>query len=125
MIARYPDKIQQYARTLRMNQTHAELLIWKALRNRRFSGFKFKRQVPMGSFIVDFYCHQKKLIIELDGGQHNIGNAPQYDLKRSIFLSSQGLKVIRFWNNDVLKQKESVFQQIWNFLHGKPSPDFG
>ena len=79
----------------------------------------------MGSFMVDFYCHQKKLIIELDGGQHNIGNAPQYDLKRSIFLSSQGLKVIRFWNNDVLKQKESVFQQIWNFLHGKPSPDFG
>ena len=125
MVARYLNQIQQYARALRKNQTHTELLVWKALRDRRFSGFKFRRQVPIGPFIVDFYCHREKLVIELDGGQHNIGNALQYDLNRSGFLNSQGLRVLRFWNNDVLKQKEAVFQQIWNFLHGEPSPDFG
>ena len=124
MVARYPEKIQQYARTLRRNQTRAELWIWQALRDRRFSGFKLRRQVPIGPYIVDFYCHQKKLVIELDGGQHNIGNAIQYDLRRSHFLQLQGLQVIRFWNNDVLKQKDAILQRIWDLLMTlEPSPD--
>ena len=90
------------------------------------SGFKLRRQVPIGPYIVDFYCHQKKLVIELDGGQHNIGNAIQYDLRRSHFLQLQGLQVIRFWNNDVLKQKDAILQRIWDLLMTlEPSPDFG
>lgn len=116
MVARYPEKIQQHARTLRKNQTYAELWIWRALRDRRFSGFKFRRQVPIGPYIVDFYCHQNKLVIELDGGQHNTENAILYDSRRSQFLSLQGLQVIRFWNSDVLKQKDAVLQKIWNLL---------
>lgn len=117
MVARYPEKIQQYARTLRSNQTPAEAWLWRMLRAHRFSGFKFRRQVPIGPFIVDFYCHQERLVIELDGGQHNLLEAQSYDKQRSEFLRQRGFSVIRFWNKDALCQKEAVLQQIWNFLH--------
>ena len=117
MVARYPEKIQQYARALRSNQTPAETWLWRTLRAHRFSGFKFRRQVPIGPFIVDFYCHQKRLVIELDGGQHNLIEAKSYDRQRSEFLDQQGLNVIRFWNNDALHHKEAVLQQIWDVLH--------
>ena len=117
LAARYPEKIQQYARVLRGNQTPAETWLWIMLRAHRFSGFKFRRQVPIGPFIVDFYCHQERLVIELDGGQHNLLEAQSYDRRRSQFLNQKGLSVIRFWNNDALRQKEAVLGQIWDFLH--------
>lgn len=125
LAARYPEKLQEYARALRSNQTQAEAWLWKMLRAHRFSGFKFRRQVPIGPFIVDFYCHQRRLVLELDGGQHNQSDALDYDRKRSDFLRLNGLHVVRFWNNDVLQQKESVLQKIWSLLNREPSPDFG
>ncbi len=108
--------VQAHARALRQNQTLAENWLWKMVRAHRFSGFKFRRQVPIGPYIVDFYCHQKRLVIELDGGQHNLTNSREYDRQRTTFLCQNGMRVIRFWNNDVLKQKEAVLQQIWNAL---------
>ena len=80
------EKTRTYARALRQNQTAAELWLWKMVRAHRFAGFKFRRQVPIGPFIVDFYCHQKRLVIELDGGQHNLSDALDYDAWRSDFL---------------------------------------
>ncbi len=113
------------ARELRKNQTLAEAWIWKNIRAHRLGGFQFKRQVPIGSYIVDFYCHQKRLVIELDGGQHNTAEAVQYDTRRTQYLNAKGLKVLRFWNNEVFQQKEVVLRQIWNSLMSGPPPDFG
>ena len=112
----YSEKTRTHARALRQNQTPAENWLWKMVRAHRFSGFKFQRQVPVGPFIVDFYCHQKRLVIELDGGQHNLPEALKYDSLRSDFLRQQGLCILRFWNNEVLQQKEAVLQKIWNLL---------
>ncbi|MES2504131.1 MAG: endonuclease domain-containing protein [Myxococcota bacterium] len=117
------QSLRPYARELRQSQTSAELWLWKMVRAHRFAGFKFRRQVPIGPFIVDFYCAAKRLVIELDGGQHNAEPALIYDLRRTAFLKSKGLVVLRFWNNEVLGQRESVLQKIWEVLHEKsPSP---
>jgi very-short-patch-repair endonuclease len=108
------NKLTTHAKSLRKNMTDAEDLIWYQLRARRFQQFKFKRQVPMGSYIVDFVCHHKKLIVELDGGQHM--EAVVYDERRSRFLESKGYKVIRFWNNQVFLETEAVMGEIMREL---------
>lgn len=105
--------LRQHARDLRKNSTDAEKHLWYNLRANRL-GFKFKRQVPMGTYIVDFVCLEKRLIIELDGGQHLDRQA--YDLKRTDWLQSQGFKVMRFWNHDVLQQTTSVLEVILQVL---------
>ncbi|MDR3443244.1 MAG: endonuclease domain-containing protein [Legionella sp.] len=105
--------LRQHARNLRKNSTDAEKHLWYNLRANRL-GFKFKRQVPMGTYIVDFVCLEKRLIIELDGGQHLDNQA--YDLKRTDWLQLQGFKVIRFWNHDVLQQTTSVLEVILQAL---------
>jgi adenine-specific DNA-methyltransferase len=94
--------------------TGAEDLIWYQLRGRRLQNLKFKRQVPMGDYIVDFVCQHKKLIVELDGGQH--AEALPYDERRSRFLESQGYKVIRFSNNQVFLETEAVLEVIMKEL---------
>jgi len=109
------EKLTTYARSLRKNMTDAEDLIWYHLRGRRLQGFKFKRQVPIGEYIVDFVCHHKKLIIELDGGQH--AEALAYDEKRTCFLESKGYKVIRFWNNEVFRETEAMLEVIMTELN--------
>jgi very-short-patch-repair endonuclease len=109
----HKSKIQQYARELRKNSTDAEKHLWYNLRANRM-GYKFKRQVPMGSFIVDFACISKRLIIELDGGQHQDNHA--YDAYRTKELNKRGFKVLRFWNNEVLQHTESVMKIIFNAL---------
>jgi very-short-patch-repair endonuclease len=115
------------AKTLRQQQTDAELRLWYRLRAHRFMGLKFKRQMPMGRYIVDFVCHECKLIIELDGGQHqeNVG----YDQARDAWLRGQGYVVLRFWNHDVLQQMESVLEAIrlavLDALSPGPSPASG
>jgi very-short-patch-repair endonuclease len=92
------------ARTLRQNQTEAEKKLWSVLRRRALDGHYFRRQRPIGPYFVDFVCAKKKLIIELDGGQHAIQVAA--DARRTAFLEKQGYRVLRFWNNDVLTNLE-------------------
>jgi len=98
------------ARNLRKNQTDAERLLWQKLRNRQLCGQKFRRQFPIDPFIVDFVCLELKLIVELDGSQH--AEQIEYDQNRTEQLQQRGFKVIRFWNNDVLKNSTSVLEAI-------------
>ena len=98
------------ARSLRKNQTDVEQLLWKQLRNRNLSNYKFRRQFPIEPYIADFACLELKLIIELDGGQH--ANRINYDDQRSLFLEQRGFKVIRFWNNDVIDNTVGVLETI-------------
>jgi len=114
-----PHDLLEFARSLRKKQTDAETRLWHLLQDRRLAGKKFRRQHPIPPYVVDFYCHEKKLVIEVDGGQH--AEDRRRDQKRTEFLESKGLRVIRFWNNDVLQETEAVLQVIWNALQ-KPSP---
>ena len=101
-------------RALRSQMTDAEKLLWQHLRGRRFQGFKFRRQRPLGPYILDFVCLEARLVIELDGGQH--AEAQAYDQRRTMLIEQQGLQVIRFWNHDVLNQTPAVLEQIWQTL---------
>ena len=95
-----------FAKQLRSNATEAEKLLWKHLRAKRFEGFKFKRQKPIGRYIVDFVCLEKRLVIEVDGGQHMDDETK--DTSRTEWIEQQGYRVMRFWNNDVLSNIEGV-----------------
>jgi very-short-patch-repair endonuclease len=103
----------QKARQLRQSSTDAERRLWAALRNRRLIRHNFRRQHPIGDFIVDFACTEHRLAIELDGGQH-AGNP--VDVCRTAWLQNQGWKVIRFWNNDVLSNTAGVIETILRAL---------
>jgi very-short-patch-repair endonuclease len=107
-------KLIQRSRELRKTQTPAEAKLWSILRNRGLNGYKFKRQTTIGSFIVDFSCSDAKLVIELDGGQHL--EQEEYDMQRTSFLESQGYRVLRFWNNDVINNIEAVIISIQQVL---------
>jgi very-short-patch-repair endonuclease len=109
--------LQQRAKHLRKTSTDAENYLWHHIRGRRLGKYKFKRQRPIGNYIVDFICLWKKLIIELDGGQH--ADMLDYDQKRTAFLEEKGYRVIRFWNTDVLIGIESVLDVIWNELSNR------
>ena len=104
------------ARKLRNNLTEAEKHLWYFLRLKNF-GVKFRRQAVIGKYIVDFVCYEKKLIIEVDGGQHADS---EKDQERDHWLKGQGFEILRFWNNEVLGNREGVLQRIINFL-GTPS----
>jgi adenine-specific DNA methylase len=117
-----PDELLQACRSLRHNTTDAEKLMWKLLRDRRLKGAKFRRQHLMGRFILDFYCHEAKLAIELDGGGHAEDQQKQYDEQRTKALEGDGIKVLRFWNHDVLNKTESVIDVIWNALTNSLTP---
>jgi len=97
-------------KSLRSNQTEAERRLWYHLRAHRFMDLKFKRQKPIGHYIVDFICMEQHLIIELDGGHH--ADQTDYDQQRDAWLRSQGYTVLRFWNNEVLQQTEAVLERI-------------
>jgi len=103
-------KTFRHAKELRRNTTDAEAKLWFRLRAHRVSGVHFRRQHAIGNFIVDFCAPRRKLIIEVDGGQHL--DQQEYDQERSAFLSSKGYRILRFWNHDVLKNIESVMQEI-------------
>lgn len=105
--------LKPLARDLRKNQTIAEAILWKHLRNRRVLGLKFKRQVPIGKYIVDFVCVEKKLVIELDGGHHNEELHKTNDDERTEMLKHYGYHVIRFWNKDVINNFENVMEEIY------------
>ena len=100
--------------------------MWGRLRGRRFTGYKFRRQMPLGRYIVDFACLDRRLIIELDGGQHT--EQVQYDAARTAWLHEQGFEVLRFWNHEVFEDWEAVEEVIWRRLQSEepltpgPSP---
>ncbi|WP_137818303.1 endonuclease domain-containing protein [Pseudomonas sp. 2FG] len=111
----------EYAKDLRKDMTDAELCLWYQLRAHRFMGLKFKRQKPLGSYIVDFVCMEFRLIIELDGGQH--ATQADYDRRRDRWLEGQGFTVLRFWNHEVLQQTDAVLERIRMWVEQKrPSP---
>jgi len=107
---------RDFARQLRKNMTDAECRLWSALQWKQLQGFKFRRQAAIGDFVVDFVCFSQKLVIELDGGQHNEESAKEYDQRRRIWLESQGFRVRRFWNHHVLEDLDAVVDVIWKTL---------
>ena len=106
-----PQPISQ-ARDLRQKETESEQILWSWLRNNQLNGAKFRRQQPLGNYVVDFVCFDKKLIIEIDGGQHNDDQIIEQDKERTRWLQSEGFRVIRFWNNDVLGNIDGVIMNI-------------
>jgi very-short-patch-repair endonuclease len=110
----------RFARRLRREPTDAERKIWARPRDRRFCGYKFRRQVPIGPYIADFACLPHKVIIELDGGQHVQQEA--YDERRDAWLRAQGFRVLRFWDDVALKETDVLLEVVWNILQGSPLP---
>ena len=108
---------RHFARSLRRHQTDAEALVWFHLRSRRFMNLRFRRQHPIGPYFADFACVDIKLIVELDGGQHNTEAGRHRDSARSDFLAAQGFVVLRFWDNDVLRTPMSVLGAIAHAVH--------
>ena len=102
------------ARRLRNHPTEVETKLWRHLRLRQIGGYKFRRQQPLGSYIVDFVCLEKKVIVELDGGQH--AEQISKDVQRTAWLESQGFHVLRFWNHQVLEGMEAVKAVIYQTL---------
>jgi len=110
----------RYARSLRKNPTNAERLLWQHLRRRRLAGFRFRRQHSIGPYICDFACLEAAIVVELDGSQHVEQSG--YDERRDAFLRSQGFRVLRFWNNDVLVQINVILETIFEALR-RPDMD--
>lgn len=102
------------ARTLRKNLTETETFVWKRLRYRQIGGFKFRRQHPLGPFIVDFVCLERKLVLELDGGQH--AERVEADAFRTRWLEQQGYRVVRFWNHQPFQEWDAIEQELWRLL---------
>src|SRR5262249_48604198 len=120
-------KIVRIARNLRRNDTWAEKLLWRWLRNRRFSAYKFRRQHPFGPYILDFFCEEARLNIELDGFQHGFPIAGKIDCKRDNWLEQHGIKVLRFWNSRLRREAQSIRDAIWRNLQERaphPLPDY-
>lgn len=116
----------QRARGLRQSQTEAEKRLWSRLRNRQLEGFKFRRQIPLGPYIADFACPDRKLIVELDGGQHATQMAT--DEQRTQALEREGYRVMRFWNDQLLLETDAVLEVIRLALltpHPNPHPSKG
>jgi very-short-patch-repair endonuclease len=107
------------ARELRKNLTDAERLLWHHLRLRQINGDRFRRQRPVGPYILDFVCLEKKLVIEVDGGQHS--EEKDYDMRRDEWLQNRGFKVLRFWNHEVLTEIDAVKEVIWKTMVETPS----
>jgi very-short-patch-repair endonuclease len=114
-----PLPMKQRSRALRKNQTDAEKAIWRLLCHRQMHGLKFRRQHVINNCILDFYCYAAKLAVELDGGQHSELAQLAYDAERSSMLVEQGVRVLRFSNNEVLTNPQSVLQAIAEALFAR------
>lgn len=105
--------------------TSQERKLWSIIRDRQFLGYRFRRQFPIGYYIVDFVCREKKIIIEIDGGQHNEKQNIEYDKIRTEYLTSEGYRVIRFWNNDIDNNIDGVYKklkEVFEITPSQPSP---
>ena len=105
-----------HAKVLRHAGTESEKILWSLLRNRQLKGKKFRRQHAFADYTLDFYCHECKLAIELDGSIHTIKENQEYDIARTNLLNEYGIKVIRFWNNEVLQDVDKVVERISSYL---------
>ena len=105
-------KLYQYGRELRQELTQAEKILWAELRNRKLNGLKFRRQHPIDKFVLDFYCHERKLAIELDGSIHDVKLNKEYDEARTAMLGGLGIYTLRFRNDEVINNIESVLRKI-------------
>ncbi len=110
------DEKYTKAKNLRKNSTIQEQKLWSLIRNKQLKGLKFTRQYPIGNYIVDFACRKEKIIIELDGGQHNEEENIKYDIKRTKYLEGLGYRVIRFWNTDIDNNIEGVYERLIDFI---------
>src|SRR5262245_60685914 len=110
------------ARSLRANSTEAERIVWSALRAHRLNGASFRRQTPIGPYVVDFICHAAGLVIEIDGGQHFESKQEQRDARRDAYLASKGFRVLRFNNHDVMINREGVLETIAAAIERAPPP---
>lgn len=108
--------MQDRSRQLRKDQTDAERRLWVTLRGRRFRGLKFRRQVEIGGYIVDFCCFERRLVVEVDGGQHDVQRI--CDAYRTKYLEDQGFRVFRFWNGEVMNQLEVVLSVLDGAVRG-------
>ncbi len=111
--------LRKRAKDMRSHMTDAEMKLWQALRAKRFEGYKFKRQVPIGNYIVDFACLSHRLVIEVDGSQHDDND---YDRRRDAWLQAQGFTVQRFWNIDILQAMDGTLIRILDTLRNSPLP---
>nr|WP_256469317.1 DUF559 domain-containing protein [Bradyrhizobium sp. 141] len=111
-----PKPLRQFAKNMRHEPTDAEGAMWRLLRDRRLSTFKFRRQVPFKNYILDFVCFEKRLVIEIDGSQHADS---QRDVARDAALSAEGFAIARYWNNEVLQQPTSVLEDVLAKLAGR------
>ena len=107
---RMTSRLTNLAKTLRKRSTDAELILWQRIKARRLEGIKFRRQQPIEDFIVDFLSFEKRIIIELDGGQHVEDR--QKDRERDKLLTKAGFKVLRFWNNEIFENLDGVLERI-------------
>ena len=114
---KYTKFAQQKSIELRKNMTDAEQKLWSHIRKKQLNGYKFRRQQPIGPFVVDFVCLPKKLILEIDGGQHNSEECIKTDNQRTIYLASKGFTILRFWNNEIFDNIQGVLEQIINTLN--------
>ena len=115
------------ARALRKKPTWAEKLMWSWLRDRRFSAYKFRRGHPVGEYFLDFYCMEASLSIELDGGHHGFPEQQAHDAARTKFLTSMGIKELRFWNSRLRRDRQAIRDTIFNELQARtphPLPDY-
>jgi very-short-patch-repair endonuclease len=113
----------RFARQLRKKETWAEQVVWRRLRSRRFSGYKFRRQHPEGIYYLDFYCEEASLAVELDGSGHGQPDQQQHDAERTAFLTSRGIKVLRFWNSSLRRNSQSIRDTIFRELQARcPHP---
>ena len=115
-------KLRSRARSLRRNSTDAERVIWNELRAHRMNGASFRRQTPIGPYVVDFVCYAANLVVELDGGQHFESEHMMRDARRDAFLMSKGFRVLRFNNHDVMTNRQGVLETIAAALAASPSP---
>lgn len=115
-------RFKERRRDLRKNQTEAEKVIWKSIRNGTFFGLKFFRQYSVGTYVLDFYCPAHKLAIELDGGQHKEEENQSYDNVRTEYLKSLGIEVMRFWNSDVICNIEWVLAEVGKKINPSRPP---
>jgi len=111
-------RLLRHARDMRSAQTDAEQILWYHLRARRFQGVKFRRQRPVGPYIVDFVCLESRLVLELDGGQHS--EIVARDARRDAWLAANGYRVLRFWNNEVMQRLPDVLERIRVALEKDP-----
>lgn len=111
-----PVRTINKARELRRDQTETEARLWARLRDRRLRGAKFRRQHPVGNYILDFYCSEAGLAIELDGSGHKKPKQREHDNRRDSEIKKQGIRILRFWDNDVWRNLDGVLRTIWNEL---------